>query len=254
MTNKTFILNILGIAAFLAIVLFAIFTWLRIYTHHGKSITLPSYIDQSLASAQNDAQARTFDIIVNDSVHIVGKPGGVIQNQNPLGGSLVKENRKIYVTVTKFQADQVQLSDMIFFGEDYEQISRQLIGKSLNPVIKSYQFDALTKNSVMEVWYKGELIASRTKDPERFIVDKGETIEFVVSSEEGGVSDVPPLVGRTVEAAGFVLSGEGLLLSILYDNDLGIDDESQAIITSQDPPAGASLPRGGTITVRVKAQ
>lgn len=251
LTNRQFILNIFGIILFLTLIMFGVFSWLRSYTHHGQKKELPDYVNQDLRSSQADAESRSFKIIVNDSVHIVGKPGGMIQNQNPPGGSLVKENRKIYVTTTKFRADQVDLSDMRFFGEEYTQVEAALKTKNVYSKIKEYQFDPLTQNSVLEVWHNGRMIISRQKPPEKFVVDKGDTLEFVVSSSQGGSSEVPDLIGETIGVARFILEPTGLNLSISNAASIDAGQEAQAIITSQDPPESTTLPRGSTISVRV---
>lgn len=254
LTNRRFILNILGIIAFLAIVLLAVFAWLRAYTNHGQKLELPSYVDQDVRSAMEDAEARSFNIIVNDSVHIVGKEGGIVQIQNPPGGSLVKENRKIYVTITKFQPDQIKLDDMRFFGEDFDQITAQLKTRSIRAEVKSTTFDPLTQNSVLEVWYQGKKIIDRRQDSKGLTVDKGDTLEFVISSNQGGSSEVPSLVGTKVSHADFILRPKGLNIAIEYsDNEpLPKNLEGDAVIVDQYPSEGTTLPRGSTITLKVK--
>lgn len=238
---------------FLILVLLGIFSWLGYYTHHGQKIKLPDYVNEPIGNASKDANERTFEIIVNDSVHIVGKKGGLIQNQNPPGGAEVKEKRKIYVTITKHKADRISLSDMSFYGEDYVQVQAQLKRKSISSNVKSYEFDRLTQNSVLEVWHQGALVIGRNKDSKDLVVDKGDTLEFVVSSAQGGSSEVPDLIGRTVEQARFILNRTGLELEITYLNDLGIDDEERAVIAEQDPQEFTSLPRGSAIIVKIKA-
>ena len=65
---------------------------------------------------------------MNDSVHIVGRQGGMIINQNPKSGSLVKENRKIYVTVTKYNPDKLTLKDLpVLYGADFEQKRKEQV-------------------------------------------------------------------------------------------------------------------------------
>jgi len=253
LTNKQFILNLIGIALFIVVVLFGVFSWLRYYTHHGQKLELPNYVDQPAIASIEDAAARTFEIIVNDSVFIVGKPGGIIRNQNPPGGALVKEKRKVYVTITKYTPDKVSLGDMRFFGEEYGQIQSQLSSKSIFSKIRDYKFDPLTQNAILEVWHNGHLVIDRRLNPENLEIDKGDTLEFVVSSSEGGSSEVPNLVNQSVEAAKFSLSARGLKLEIRYANDLGIDDDNRAVIVSQDPIVGTTLPRGSAVVVTVKA-
>lgn len=253
LTNRKFILNLIAMILFIALVFIAVFSWLRFYTHHGQKIELPSYINQDISESVEDATARSFEIIVNDSVHIVGKPGGIIQNQNPAGGSLVKEKRKIYVTITKYTADKVDLSELVFYGENYAQVEAQLKRKSVYASIKKTEWDGMTQNSVLEVWYNGKKVIGQNKASKGLIVNKGDTLEFVISSDQGGVSEVPNITNQSVGTARWVLDKNGFKLNIIYANDLGIDDEQKAVIVEQEPPEGTELPRGSTITVKVKA-
>jgi len=254
LTNKRFLLNVLGIIVFLALVLFAVFTWLGIYTKHGQKLELPNYVGEHVESSIEDASSRTFQIIVNDSVHIVGKEGGLIQIQNPPGGSLVKENRKIYVTITKYKADKVTLEDMRFYGEDFDQITAQLKTRNIYTNVKSKEFDPVNQNSVLEVWHDGQLVIDRRKGAKGLVIDKGSTLDFVISSAQGGSHEVPDLVGKTVEVADLILQRSGLKIAIEYGNDevLDQDKEGRAEIILQYPPEGTTLPRGSTITVKVK--
>ena len=93
--------NLAFIALFLMGIFLIVTLWLRWYTHHGESLLLPDYRDFSIEDARNDAEKKSFELLVADSVFIVGKKGGLILDQNPKGDSKVKQNRKIYVTVTK---------------------------------------------------------------------------------------------------------------------------------------------------------
>ncbi len=249
LTNKKFILHLLGIFLFLTIVLVGVFTWLRFYTHHGQKLELPNYVDQSIDEVIKDAKIRSFEIIVNDSVHIVGKPGGLIQNQNPPGGSLVKEKRKIYVTTTKFLADEVNISDIRFFGENYDQIENALLSRGIRSAIRSYSPDYLTENAVMEVWYNEQLVVNRDLIPESFVVDKGSTLEFVVSSSEGVLLEVPALIGKTISSANLLLQAGQFQLDILNDGQ----STGQSIIIDQDPPAGTSIEPGSVVTVQIES-
>ncbi len=239
----------------MSIVIFAVFTWLDKYTNHGQKLELPNYIGEQIENSIDDAKSRSFDIIVNDSVHIVGKDGGLIQIQNPPGGSLVKENRKIYVTITKYKADKVSLEDMRFYGEDFNQITAQLKTRNIYTNIKSKQFDGINQNSVLEIWHNGKLVIDRRKGAKGLVIDKGDTLDFVISSSQGGTSEVPILIGRSVSAADLILSGQGLKIAIEYGNDEVLDQESEgsAEIVMQYPPEGTNLPRGSTVTVKVKS-
>ena len=75
------------IAIFLLLVLGAILFWLSMYTNHGQKLEMPDYVSTHLDDASDDAEDKSFEIIVNDSIHIVGEPGGMIRSQNPLAGA-----------------------------------------------------------------------------------------------------------------------------------------------------------------------
>lgn len=251
LTNKRFIIHLLGIATFLVFVLIATFTWLRIYTNHGQKLELTDYTDQEVSSAVSNASDQSFEIIVNDSVHIVGKEGGLIIHQNPPGGSLVKEKRKIYVTVTKYKADKIDLSDMMFFGQEYDQIAASLKRKSISSEIKEYKYDALTQNSVLEVWYEGNEIISRNKNPNEFVVDKGATLDFVVSSFQGGSVITPDILNAELGSAIFRLTPLRLNIEVTNSRDYEGRDINQAIIVEQYPSAGTELSTNSIIQVKV---
>ena len=253
LTYRKFIINLIAMMLFIALVLLGVFSWLRYYTHHGQKKELPNYVEQDILKSKQDAEARSFEIIVNDSVHIVGKPGGIVQNQNPQGGSLVKEKRKIYVTITKYTADRVDLSDLNFYGENYSQVEAQLKRKSIYTAVKETKWDGVSQNSVLEVWHNGKMVIDRHKASKGLVVNKGDTLEFVISSDQGGVSEVPDITNRSVGTARWILDKNSFKLDIVYQNDVGIDDEQNAIIIEQNPPEGTYLPRGSIITVKVKA-
>lgn len=213
---------------------------------------MPNYIGEQISDAVESAQERTFQIIVNDSVHIVGKPGGLIQNQNPKPGALVKENRKIYVTTTKYRADRVDLSDMQIYGRSYEMVKAALERKGLRTGIKGYRYDQ-APNVVLELWTKDDLLVSRGKNPDKLELEKGARVEFVVSSPEGGSELVQNVVGRSVNTARFI--HQQLTISIENEAEITGDIE-KAVIVSQSPRADGlkSLPHGSSISVRVREE
>lgn len=234
LTNKKFIFNLAGIAAFICIMLFGILQWLRIYTHHGQKLEMPNYIDVSIDEALNDAKSKSFELIVNDSVHIVDVPGGIIRLQNPPGGSWVKQNRKVYVTITKFIADQIDLADIYeIYGANYDLKSAELRGRGVNTVIKETQWDP-ADGVILEVWYRGRRIISRDDPPDEILVDKGSTLEFVVSSNEGGSFVVADVRGLTVNQARFALR-KFQIRKIESPDGKPIENIENAVVLSQDP-------------------
>ena len=258
LTNKAFILNILGILLFITVVIFGILQWLKHYTNHGQKLEMPNYINQHISEAQEDADDRSFVMIVNDSVHIVGKPGGIIQNQNPKGGSLVKEDRKVYVTTTKYSPDVIVLSKPLLpmYGKDYESIRNQLQQKAIASRITEYKYDPITTGTILEVWHNNKKISSSSLTLDSYKIERGSMLSFVVSTSDGGTFTIPNVVGLSYSKAEWTIQNSKFKIgNVTYANkDLGVGDLQSAIIVEQNPRAdGSQLESGQKIDLIVKA-
>ena len=236
LTNKQFILNLIGLIAFVLIVIFGVLQWLKFYTHHGQKLSMPDYINVPLRQAVKDAKDKSFEIIVNDSVHIVEMPGGIIRLQNPKGGSLVKQNRKIYVTVTKYLADKVDLADLYdIYGANYNLKAAEFRTRGLKTRIKETKYDP-ADNVILEVWQGDRQLINREEPPPNILVDKGSILDFVVSSSAGGSFVVADVRGKTVNQARFALR-KFRIGDIRTEDGSMLQNVENAIIVEQDPPA-----------------
>jgi beta-lactam-binding protein with PASTA domain len=160
----------------------------------------------NIEQATQQAIKSSFNIIVNDSVHIVGKPGGEIIDQNPKPGSEVKENRKVYVTITKYIADKISARSLpTLYGREFEQKKQELAYMNLNAAIRDFRYDPGEPNHILEVYYKGEQIVGSTVLADDVMIEKGGTLEFVLSKRVGGDSQVPLLVCMDKESALFLI-------------------------------------------------
>jgi len=192
-TIKRFLVHIFLMVALVAIILFVVFQWLKAYTNHGQEIELPSYVGQLYTDAKEDASELSFELIVNDSLHVVGKRGGEIISQNPNYGALVKENRKIYVDITKFTADTYSLKDDIptMYGQEYDRTAAKLSNLQISSSIKSTKADGGEPNHILEVWYDGQLIVGQNGLKPGVKISKGAELEFVVSKSDGQDIEIP---------------------------------------------------------------
>ena len=198
--------QLMWIAGGFVLFLLAIQIWLRIYTNHGQKIELPKLIGMSLEEATSLAEENDFEIIVNDSVFIVGKQGGLITEQNPKPASLVKEKRKIYVTVTKFGKESLRVKDLpILYGNAFEQKKTELSYRDLNCRIRDYMYDPGEPNHILEVWYGDKKIIDANILEEDVEIAKGGTLDFVLSKNEGGEVVVPNLRCLDLDEARFML-------------------------------------------------
>ena len=81
--TKDFRYTLIAVLLFLGIFFLCVFLWLKIYTHHGQELELPDYVGFQYEDAQKDARRNKFRMSVLDSIHILGKPGGLILKQDP---------------------------------------------------------------------------------------------------------------------------------------------------------------------------
>lgn len=253
MTLKKFLINIGLLILFVLLIIFVTLWWLGIYTNHGQKLELPNYLEQNIEEAIIDAEDRSFEIIVNDSIHKLGVPGGQILNQNPRGGSQVKENRKIYVSIAKYKADQI-LSENLpsnIYGRDFDMVSRELANQEIFTKVKGYSYDNAAPNTILEVWYKGQQIIGRYKRKEGVVMEKGDTIEMILTKNTEGDAEVPDLICSTVGSAKFVISASKLNIGQIITESEDIEDLNSAYVTRQEPSAGGTLVMGELVNIYV---
>ncbi len=224
--------------ALVILVLFLILHFfLRAYTNHGQELTLPDFKDMHLVEAEELADEKTFQIIVNDSTHIVGQPGGMIINQNPKANATVKENRKVYVTVTKYVSDQIRLKSLPeLYGRDYEQKRKELMLMKINSRIKGYAYDQGEPDHILEVYYKGQLVADIDGRKENVKIEKGGTLDFVLSEQKGLQIGIPDLRCESLAAAEFLLEDGAKLKLGAISEEGNVKDRETAYIIDQFPP------------------
>lgn len=206
--------------------------------------------------ASSIAEDASFEIIANDSVHYIGKSGGEIIDQNPKPSSMVKENRKVYVTITKFIADQIKVSGLpTLYGRAYDRKKKELSFMDLNCEIKGYKYDPGEPNHILEVYYKGDTIISRSGRKDNVSIEKGSTLQFLLSESSGGDMNLPDVVCMDFQTAAFLI--ENLRLSIGEIVEEGkIIDQSSSYVISQTPEykVGALIQIGDEIQITISQE
>ncbi|MBK6543991.1 MAG: PASTA domain-containing protein [Saprospiraceae bacterium] len=234
--SKIFLHTLLRIFLVLGILWILQSFFLNFYTNHGQQLILPKYQGVSLENTIKHAGTRGYEIVISDSLFVKGKPGGIVLSQIPVAGSKVKRGRAIYVTITKFQSETFQ-SDLIpvLYGKKYEFKKIELFNTfELNTKIRGVKFDAGPENHILEVYYKDIMLVNATERKANILINKGDTLEFVISTKAGGEVPIPDLLCQTLAAAKFLLSSSKLELgSVIEDGE--ITDRETAYIIDQSP-------------------
>lgn len=235
---------------FFVVVMFSIKRW----TYHGEAIEMPDLLGQYVETTGDLIDKHKFKLILADSVFIVGKPGGLIINQNPTPGSKVKRKRSVYVTITKSKADEIAASRLpTMYGKSYERKSRELKnGYEIFTKIVDYKYDSGPENYILAVIYKGDTIVSNRVREMDVMIEKGSTLECVVSKASGGEIDRPNMVCKSYQEALFL--ARTLQIHLVEDPSSEATDKYEAYIHQQIPEfyPGSRMLMGDTITVYLR--
>lgn len=239
------------------ILLLLIVQWgLRWYTHHGQKLEMPDFVNTPVSDASEVARNNKFQIVVNDSVFIVGKKGGMIIDQNPAAGSFVKQNRKVYVTITKYETETIRLGDLpVLYGNSFDQKKTELKYRDIELDIKDYAYDPAEPNHILSVYYNGELVISKDIVKKDLLIKKGTTLECIVSKRDGGDVTIPDLRCMELEEARFLLESSKLKLGTVVVKG-EIEEGSPQFILNQSPPYDGitNIKMGESVTVTVGSE
>jgi beta-lactam-binding protein with PASTA domain len=149
-------------------------------------------------------------------------------DQDPISGSLVKENRRIYLTVVAKRKKQVQMPRLVDLS------LRRAVSKlkALELSVGNLSFvPDMAKNAVLKQLINAKEVESGT------LLPVGTSVDLVVGN---GLSDVmvklPNLKGLTKEDAEILLQMNSINVGlILYDSS--VKDSSTAVVYRQRPSA-----------------
>jgi len=238
-------LILISICVFIAIV----FSLLGMYTHHGEKIPIPKLLELTVDRGTKLCEDAGFELIVSDSVFVVGKRGGAIIAQNPEPTSFAKEGRKVYVTITKFSADMVSISTLpALYGKSYDLKKKVLLdGFEIQSSIAGYLFDKGDPGQILKVMLGSDTIIDQNGIAENINIPRGGKLRFILSSKKGGKVDVPDLICKTYDEALFLAASNYQLVIR--------SGEGGEYIISQDPSfsAGSVIERGDSIYIELSA-
>ncbi|MDX1407293.1 MAG: PASTA domain-containing protein [Saprospiraceae bacterium] len=220
------------------------FLWLKVYTHHNQQLELPDYIGERYEDAVVDAEARSFRMTILDSIHIVGRQPHEILYQNPDPGTLIKQNRTIYVTITKETPDQIPMSRLpVMYGKSYPRKQKELEQSfEIRSRIVGKRYDPGEPDQILAVIYQGDTLIDRRGRNNDAMIEKGATLEFIVSEQKGGRLEIPDLICKTYAEARFLISSSGLVLGeVITDGLTEIVDTAWVSGQVPDPAEGTML-------------
>ncbi len=229
--SKLFIYNSLALIAFLTLSFFAFQIYLKFYTNHGEAVTTPNLRGVSLEEAIATLEESGLEYQIFDTVFDSRYQKGAIAGQNPESEALVKEGRKIYLTLNSDVDEIIPMPN--FNGMSMRMVNSQINSYGLE-VGKLKYIQDIGKNIVLEQQHNGETVAAGTK------ITKGSKIDFVLGiGQDKGKTTVPSVIGFTMREASRKLSDKFLNIgTVNYDSTvLSYQDTLDAKVHKQSPRA-----------------
>lgn len=205
--------------------LWGCFAFLGIFTRHGEEVKVPDFRDVYMDDVKTFAEKYDLQHEVVNTVFDRNKPKGVVVDQDPDSGSMVKRNRTIYLTVNSMRTEEVAMPNLVDLSLRQATSLLQAYGLELGNL---RYVEGLPP--VIDQLYKGRHIAPGSRVP------KGSPIDLVLGRGSGaGLIPVPDLFGLTLMEARTVLSESRLRLEN-WTADAAGTDTVRALVYRQDPP------------------
>jgi eukaryotic-like serine/threonine-protein kinase len=214
------------ICTFLVLFLGFFFLYLPWSTNHGQSIKVPKIEGLKLDRAEDILNNNNLRIEVSDCVFVAGAEPLTILNHYPKAGSNVKEDRKIYVTITAENAPNIRMPKITELSLHSAEMQLKQVGLLKGKI--EFKPD-LAENTVLEQRFNGQPIPPGT------FIPKGSQVDLVVGNGLGSAQiDIPNVIGKPFDEAELVIKGSGLELgSVIYDET---SDKPAGTIIKQNPP------------------
>lgn len=190
--SKNFFIQLLIAMAIVLVLGYLFMHWLTFTTDHGEEITVPDLRKLSEQQVEEKLDAINLDYVLLDSVDFRKDfPKHSVVEQDPIAGSKVKEDRKIYIKINSSGFSTVRIPNLIektyrqavptlkalgleegkitykpYLGRDMV-LEMHLNGKKLNPgdkVFKSSKIDLVLGDG--KVGFEEEVDTTATPDPE----------------------------------------------------------------------------------------
>jgi serine/threonine-protein kinase len=198
------------------------------------TVQVPNVQGKQLAPAEQALTAAnlTYRVIFNNnSTQAVG----TVLSQNPLGGTSVKANVPVVLTVSGNQIS-VTVPDVV--GQSPAAAGSLLSQKGLNVGSQSSACSSQVGSGLVSSQNPG---ANQTVQP-------NVPVNLVIST--GPCATVPPVVGQTAASAQNQITGAGLVANTTFDTTCA-GNAQPGNVDSQNPQPGAQVDNGSTVNISV---
>jgi beta-lactam-binding protein with PASTA domain len=220
----------LGLALAIALILLlSTLVGLKIYTHHGQAIQVPDLTGLTVEEVSDVISSKSLRFEIVDSVYSHEMPRGTVIKQNPKASSLVKENRRVFLTMNAVNPEMITMPRLVGLSIRQARLALQNAGLVLGEIM--YQPDYAI-NNVLQQLHADSVINEGTT------ISKGEVIDLVLGMGlSSKTTRVPNLIGLGLQDASEIISDYFLNTgAVTYDQSMANkEDSSRAFIWRQYP-------------------
>jgi beta-lactam-binding protein with PASTA domain len=217
-----------GLGLILA-VLIALMIFLRIYTRHNQEQPTPNLIGMAVEEAAEVIADNNLRIEIADSVYIFNREPGSVIAQNPVPGTMVKKNRRVFVTINAKNPIKIEIPNIV--GYTLRQ-AKAILEQEGFEVGTLYFRPDLGLNNVLEQRFDGKVAEPGTRIP------KGSKIDLVLGQGmQGERTGIPLLIGLKLnDAVSRIIEASLNVGRIRYDETIITHNDSlDARVYSQYP-------------------
>ncbi len=229
--DKAFWINLFLAAIFFNLLIWLTLQFLKVYTHHSETITVPVVKSTNVLKAIEALEDADLTYEITDSIFNPKLKNGTIIDQIPYGGAIVKSGRKVFLTISTSKPPFVEMPNLVGRSSlRFAKIELESRGLVLGELI---YIPSAEKDAVLEQSIGNTPIKYGT------LIPKGTTINLTLGDGLSGMLvDVPFLVGMKANEADMTIKAYSLVMNAFYDAD--VTDSANGIIYKQYPSAIAN--------------
>lgn len=240
---KRILKNLMIFAGIIVLLIVVVLIALNKYTHHDSVITVPDVASLTIEEAAPFFDKKDLRYKVVDSIWVPLQAPGVILDQKPAPGALVKQNRIIFLTINASSDETLSIPDVKDFSQRQAVATLEAIGIRVGDVqFKPSEF----RDLVLDVRFNGKSMSAGSKLP------KGSSVILVVGQGySNGEIVVPSMHGLFLDEAMETAHSKNLNIGTVYYDvqPTSKDDAKTYQVYKQNPITGKSTKMGKKIDI-----
>lgn len=229
LVSKPFWGSVIAMVIIVGLAIFGVSIFLDDYTKHNDFVEVPVFEGFHYSEVDEFISDKNLRFEISDSIFDPMQPGGIVLDQLPKAGELVKSNRKIYLTINSVIPPSVILPEL------RDITVRQVVSK-----IETYglKVDSLIykpaecDNCVIGVLHKGEEVLPGTR------IEKGSSLSLIIGEGIGSEKlPIPYLYKMTLQEVRALLNSQGLNVGYYEFDTTAVNqlDSAKAFVFRQNP-------------------